>query len=604
MRPSKSRQVHPAPVQGSHLAPNIWQACAGGSFRIPPVHSRVYYFPQGHIEHASSAPLYLNPLIFYKPVILCRVSAIEFLADPDSEEVFAKLSLLPLSDHSSDHFPDSLEAPDDDKIMSFAKVLTPSDANNGGGFSVPRYCAETIFPPLDFSKFDRPNQVLHVTDVHGNVWDFRHIYRGTPRRHLLTTGWSKYVNSKKLVAGDSVVLMKDSSEKMFIGVRRAMRSAKLTAVDCSILSSQLGGVGNKPEGERQQEGHVGSGGKEGGFSRNGKGKLSAKEVADAAELAAQEMPFEVVYYPRVGWTDFVVKAEDVEKAWNVPWTAGMRVKKAVETEDSSRITWFQGTVSSASFPDNGLWRSSPWRMLQVMWDEPEVLQNAKRVSPWEVELVSSALPPDTAFSPAKRFRAAHYCGVATDREGDPFFSNAGLPNSPMGHSNPSLLNYNTVPAGMQGARQDLSSVLSLSNSGIGNSHLYIGNTFGNMVPMMRTSMSTEPNIDSSQSNSLSPESQSNWQGATGLVLFGTIIRSGQPVESGSHALGGTADEGSNESGSHAPGGTADEGSNESGSHALGGTADEGSNESGSHALGGTADEGSNGRNETEEGVGQ
>ncbi|KAI9097498.1 hypothetical protein K1719_025269 [Acacia pycnantha] len=589
MRPSKSSQVHPAPVQGSRLAPNIWQACAGGSFRIPPLHSRVYYFPQGHIEHASSAPLYLNPLIFCRPLILCRVSAIEFLADPVTEEVFAKLSLLPLSDHSSDHFPDSLEAPDDDKIMSFAKVLTPSDANNGGGFSVPRYCAETIFPHLNF-KDDRPNQVLHVTDVHGNVWDFRHIYRGTPRRHLLTTGWSKYVNSKKLVAGDSVVLMKDSSEKMFIGVRRVMRSAKLTAVDCSILSSQPDGVGNKPEGEQRQEGHVGSGWKEGGFSRNGKGKLSAKEVADAAELAAQNMPFEVVYYPRVGWTDFVVKAEDVEKALYVAWTFGTRVKMARETEDSSRITWFQGTVSSASFPDSGLWRSSPWRMLQVMWDEPEVLQNAKRVSPWEVEVVSSEAPPDTVFPPAKRFRGAQYFGVATDREGDPFFSNTGLTNSTMGHSNPSLSNYNTVPAGMQGARQDLSAVPtrqdlsavpSLSNFGIGNSHLYIGNTFGNTVPMMRTSMSTEPNTDSSQSNSLSPESQSSLQGVSSIFLFGRLIQSAQPVESGSLALGDTADEGSN-------------GHNET---------EEGDDpvESGSLALGGTADEGSNGRNETEEG---
>ncbi|XP_054788540.1 auxin response factor 17-like [Prosopis cineraria] len=559
MRPPKSRQVHPTPVQGGRLDPKIWRACAGGSFRIPPLHSRVYYFPQGHIEHASSAPQYLNPLVFYRPFIPCRVSAVEFLADPSTDEVFAKISLLPLSDGNSDHYADSLEAPDDDKIVSFAKVLTPSDANNGGGFSVPRYCADSIFPPLNF-QVDRPTQTLYVTDVHGNVWDFRHIYRGTPRRHLLTTGWSKFVNNKKLVAGDSVVFMKNSRGTMFVGIRRALRFAKLTTVDCSSWPSQLGGVRNKPEGEQQQVGYLGSKGKE-GFSRNGKGKLSAKEVADNAELAAQNMPFEVVYYPRVGWSDFVVKAEVVEKAWNVAWTSGIRVKMAMETEDSSRITWFQGTVSSASAPDNGLWRGSPWRMLQVMWDEPEVLQNAKRVSPWEVELVSSAFPPNAVFPPAKRFRAAQYCGVATDREGDPFFM-TGLTNSTMGHLNQSLLSYNTVPAGMQGARQDLSSVSSLSNFEIGNSHLYIGNTFGNMVPKMKPFMSTEPNIDSSQSYSLSPESQSSLhgsgtefagtrncnfakQGASSIQLFGKLIQLEQPVESGSHAFGCTVDEGSN-----------------------------------------------------------
>ena len=44
------------------------------------------------------------------------------------------------------------------------------------------------------------------------------------------------------------------------------------------------------------------------------------------------------------------------------WVGGMRVKIAMETEDSSRMTWFQGTVSSACASENG-----PWRMLQVFF---------------------------------------------------------------------------------------------------------------------------------------------------------------------------------------------------------------------------------------------
>ncbi|CAD6247477.1 unnamed protein product [Miscanthus lutarioriparius] len=40
-------------------------------------------------------------------------------------------------------------------------------------------------------------------DVHGVESTFRHIYRSTPRRHLLTTGWSNFVNNKKLLTGDS-----------------------------------------------------------------------------------------------------------------------------------------------------------------------------------------------------------------------------------------------------------------------------------------------------------------------------------------------------------------------------------------------------------------
>lgn len=33
-------------------------------------------------------------------------------------------------------------------------------------------------------------------------------YVGQPRRHLLTTGWSTFVTSKRLVAGDSFVFLR------------------------------------------------------------------------------------------------------------------------------------------------------------------------------------------------------------------------------------------------------------------------------------------------------------------------------------------------------------------------------------------------------------
>ena len=31
---------------------------------------------------------------------------------------------------------------------------------------------------------------------------------GQPRRHLLTTGWSSFVNKKKLVSGDAVLFLR------------------------------------------------------------------------------------------------------------------------------------------------------------------------------------------------------------------------------------------------------------------------------------------------------------------------------------------------------------------------------------------------------------
>ncbi|XP_020988220.1 auxin response factor 17 [Arachis duranensis] len=505
MRPSQPRRL---PPKAASLDPKIWRACAGASVHIPAVHSRVYYFPQGHLEQAFPPSLHnnhhnhhLNPLIRTLPFVLCRVSSVQFLADPLSDEVFAKLLLSPIAA--------------DDRSSS-----TSEDR-------------------LDFNA-DPPVQVLSVTDVHGATWDFRHIYRGTPRRHLLTTGWSKFVNHKKLVAGDSVVFLKNSQGSLFVGIRRTLRFSAVLKEDRDPWLEE------EEEEDNSSDPPV--------FTRDGRGKVTLKAVAEAAELAARTMPFEVVYYPRAGWSDFVVKAEAVEAAMKAGWCPGMRVKMAVETEDASRMTWFQGTVSSASVPDNGPWRGSPWRMLQVTWDEPEVLQNAKRISPWQVELISTTPTLHTVFPPTKKFRA----GALSDLEGDPYFPIAGFTNSTMEHLSQTLLGYNTFPAGMQGARHDLFSPSSFSNFLNDNSHLHMGSSFfGKTTEPMLSTVSTELNIGNCQSGDLSPDSPSSLRsfgpeftgtnnsnvpkiGSGSFLLFGKIIK---PVEVELHDAGCIADDG-------------------------------------------------------------
>ncbi|XP_027938709.1 auxin response factor 17-like [Vigna unguiculata] len=515
-----------SPPKPRRVDPKIWRACAGAAVHIPKLHSRVYYFPQGHMEHASPSHS-LSPPFRSLPFVPCLVSSRDLLADPFSDEVFARLLLTPLPHpfHHSNQNDDSNSQTDDEErecqngVVSFSKILTPSDANNGGGFSVPRFCADSVFPPLDF-RADPPVQLLSVTDVHGVAWRFRHIYRGTPRRHLFTTGWSKFVNHKKLIAGDSVVFVKDSDGNVSVGIRRATR----------FVTSSSPVEEDQPPTQGE------------GFSRSATGRLSPKAVVAAVECVARNAPFEVVYYPRAGFADFVVSAEVVEDAMRCAWAGGMRVKIGMETEDSSRMTWFQGTVTSAYASDNG-----PWRMLQVNWDEPEVLQNAKRVSPWQVELVSPSLALHTAFSPSKRFRADQGSGLLSDREGDPFFPVTGFPNS-MGNMDKKLLSYDTFPAGMQGARHDLFSASSFSNFLNDNSYLYMGSSsFGNNTVQSLGIVSTELNISSSQSDDLSPHSQSSLHsfdteftgtrhcntkvGSGSILLFGKII---QPAESHLH----------------------------------------------------------------------
>lgn len=358
------------------LDPQLWHACAGGMVHMPPVNSKVFYFPQGHAEHAQAHVDFAASLRI-PALILCRVSAVKFMADPETDEVFAKIKLVPLPNNQLGCEDDGVVGADasenPEKPASFAKTLTQSDANNGGGFSVPRYCAETIFPRLDYSA-DPPVQTVIAKDVHGKVWKFRHIYRGTPRRHLLTTGWSTFVNEKKLIAGDSIVFLRADNGDLCVGIRRAKRGTGGASESPSGWNLGAGkcvpqfGVGGFSMFLTEDENKLmrnGCGNSSPGGAR-GRARVRPEAVVEAAAMAANGQPFEVVYYPRASTPEFCVKASAVRAAMRIQWCSGMRFKMAFETEDSSRISWFMGTVASVQVADPIRWPNSPWRLLQVL----------------------------------------------------------------------------------------------------------------------------------------------------------------------------------------------------------------------------------------------
>ncbi|TXG49534.1 hypothetical protein EZV62_025409 [Acer yangbiense] len=458
---SSSMKKNPtaASATESRLDAQLWHACAGGMVQMPPINSKVVYFPQGHLEHAKGNNTELSN--FHIPsMIPCRVSAIKYMADTETDEVFAKIRLISLKNNGFDEFDDVgfdgngvVNETNSEKPPSFAKTLTQSDANNGGGFSVPRYCAETIFPRLDYSA-EPPVQTILAKDVHGEVWKFRHIYRGTPRRHLLTTGWSNFVNQKKLVAGDSIVFLRADNGDLCVGIRRAKKGGIGGGSDYSVgWNSGGGGNSGFPFGGysvymREDENKLMR--RNSSSSSDLRGKVRAESVVEAATLAANSQPFEVVYYPRASTPEFVVKASAVRAAMQIQWCSGMRFKMPFETEDSSRISWFMGTISSVQVADSIRWPNSPWRLLQVAWDEPDLLQNVKRVSPWLVELVSSipAIHLSTFSPPRKRMRLPEH----------PDFSLINQVPMPSFSRNPIMIGSplscitDSIPAGIQGAR--------------------------------------------------------------------------------------------------------------------------------------------------------
>ncbi|XP_023635190.1 auxin response factor 16 [Capsella rubella] len=453
------------------LDPQLWHACAGGMVRMPPMNSKVFYFPQGHAENAYDCVDFGNMPIH--PMVLCRVLAIKYMADAESDEVFAKLRLIPLKedDYVDHEYTDGDDSngfeSNSEKTPSFAKTLTQSDANNGGGFSVPRYCAETIFPRLDYNA-EPPVQTILAKDVHGDVWKFRHIYRGTPRRHLLTTGWSNFVNQKKLVAGDSIVFMRAENGDLCVGIRRAKRGGIGNGPEYSAGWNPIGGSCGYSSLLREDESNT--------LRRSNcsladrKGKVTAESVIEAATLAISGRPFEVVYYPRASTSEFCVKALDARAAMRIPWCSGMRFKMAFETEDSSRISWFMGTVSAVNVSDPIRWPNSPWRLLQVAWDEPDLLQNVKRVNPWLVELVSNVHPiPLTSFSPPrKKMRLPQHPDYNNLINSIPIPS---FPSNPLIRSSPLSSVLDNVPVGLQGARHNAHQYYGLSSSDL--HHYYL-----------------------------------------------------------------------------------------------------------------------------------
>ncbi|OMO72500.1 AUX/IAA protein [Corchorus capsularis] len=443
------------------LDSQLWHACAGGMVQMPSINSKVFYFPQGHAEHACGPVDFRNsPRI--PAYILCRVAAVKFMADPETDEVFAKIRLIPVTSHEPDFEEDGINGgihgnETQEKPASFAKTLTQSDANNGGGFSVPRYCAETIFPRLDYSA-DPPVQTILAKDVHGETWKFRHIYRGTPRRHLLTTGWSTFVNHKKLVAGDSIVFLRAENGDLCVGIRRAKRGIgggpesssgwNTTSGNCIVPYGGFSAFLREDENKLMRNGS--SNGLNSNSNMMGKRKVRPEQVIEAATLAANGQQFEVVYYPRASTPEFCVKASLMKAALQIRWCSGMRFKMAFETEDSSRISWFMGTISSVQVADPLRWPDSPWRLLQVTWDEPDLLQNVKRVSPWLVELVSNmpAIHLSPFSPPRKKLRLPQHPDFPLEGQLPmPTFS-----GNLLGASSPFGCLPDHTPAGMQGAR--------------------------------------------------------------------------------------------------------------------------------------------------------
>lgn len=350
----------------------LWHACAGPLTSLPKKGNVVVYFPQGHMEEAVSAfpfsPIKIDfPTFGLQPQIFCRVEDVQLLANKENDEVYTQLTLLPLpelmaislegKEHEDSGTDEEGNGVNPGKSAShmFCKTLTASDTSTHGGFSVPRRAAEDCFPPLDY-KEQRPSQELIAKDLHGVEWKFRHIYRGQPRRHLLTTGWSIFVSQKNLVSGDAVLFLRGEGGDLRLGIRRAARPRN--GLPESIIKSQYSG----PD-----------------------------VLSSVASALSAKSTFHVFYSPRASHADFVVPYQKYMKAINTRIPVGTRFKMKFDLDDSPERR-YSGVVTGISDMDPFRWPNSKWRCLMVRWDEDIMSNHQERVSPWEIDS-SVSLPP-------------------------------------------------------------------------------------------------------------------------------------------------------------------------------------------------------------------
>ncbi|KAF5800887.1 putative transcription factor ARF family [Helianthus annuus] len=339
------------------LYKELWKACAGPLVDVPRDGERVFYFPQGHMEQLeASMNQELNqriPHFNLKSKILCRVVHTQLLAEQDTDEVYAQITLLPEADQSDPTSPDECKPePARPTVHSFCKVLTASDTSTHGGFSVLRKHANECLPALDMTQAT-PTQELSAYDLHRTEWRFKHIFRGQPRRHLLTTGWSTFVTNKRLVAGDSFVFLRGGNGELRVGVRRQARQQ--ASMPSSVISSQSMHLG---------------------------------VLATASHAVSTLTRFAVYYKPRT--SQFIIGLNKYIEAVNNCFTIGMRFKMGFEGEDSPERR-FTGTIIGVE-DISPQWEDSKWRSLKVHWDEPASITRPERVSPWEIETFVAPIP--------------------------------------------------------------------------------------------------------------------------------------------------------------------------------------------------------------------
>ncbi|XP_043811432.1 auxin response factor 1 isoform X5 [Manihot esculenta] len=181
-----SSAAHPHASYTDVLKKELFDTCAGVT--LPYRGQRVYYFPQGHIEQLGGPMDVGKELLFeLPPKILCEVNNVKYMAERETDQISVEITLFPLTAQGEVPSPNpQFLATEMSAVRSFCRTLTASDISKHGTLFINMCDAKNFLPPLEMSQGEEPHQYLVATDLQGKDWRFKHVFKGTPKRHLLT----------------------------------------------------------------------------------------------------------------------------------------------------------------------------------------------------------------------------------------------------------------------------------------------------------------------------------------------------------------------------------------------------------------------------------
>ncbi|KAF8100518.1 hypothetical protein N665_0222s0017 [Sinapis alba] len=361
------------PTDGTNnfLYDQLWKLCAGPLFVLPKVGEKIFYFPQGHIEQLVTSIndelCQLQPVFYIPSKICCNVFSIKLKVETTTNEIYAEISLLP--DTSEVEIPTPGHENNIQNFNYFTKVLSASDTSKKGGFVLNKRHATECLPLLvliltynesncnfyitfvsniflDTSQL-MPSQEISAKDIHGHEWKFKHTLRGTPQRHIFTSGWNEFAKGKDLVAGDSFVFLRGDNGESRVGIRKAAHHQQDNIPPLLISKESM---------------HHGV-------------------VATALNAIKSKCMFVVFYKPRS--SQFLVNFHKVIDGVNTKFSIGSRFLMKFEGRDFNEIRYFGTIVGVRDFSTH--WKDSEWRSLEVQWDEDATIPRPDKVSPWEIE---------------------------------------------------------------------------------------------------------------------------------------------------------------------------------------------------------------------------